>query len=72
VDVVWNVILYCGYIVDEFAVIFCIFSNFFALKLLIFGSQKVGRRKLTIFGGYLAAAEINHLLSVAFFWPPKI
>jgi hypothetical protein len=41
-------------------------------RALIFGGQKVGRRKLTIFGGYLAAAEINHLLSVAFFWPPKI
>jgi hypothetical protein len=27
----------------------------------------VGRQKLTIFGGYLAAAENNHLLSVAFF-----
>jgi hypothetical protein len=39
VNVVWTVILFlcCDYIVDEFAIIFCIFSKFFALKLLIFG-----------------------------------
>jgi hypothetical protein len=35
-DVVWAVILCCDYIVDEFAVIFCIFSKKFTLKLLIF------------------------------------
>jgi hypothetical protein len=28
VDVVWTVILCCDYIVDEFAVIFCIFQIF--------------------------------------------
>jgi hypothetical protein len=60
---VWTQILCCGLLVNcvfnvfvlwilyEFSIIFCIFSNFFALKLLIFGGLP-GRRKIvnTIFG----------------------
>jgi hypothetical protein len=41
-------------------------------KACIFSGQEVGRRNLNIFGGYLTAAKNNHLLSAAFFWPPKI
>jgi hypothetical protein len=59
-DVVWSVILFlcCDYIVDEFVVIFCIFSNFFALKLLIFGGLLLAaENKNNIFGrlGFSAA-----------------
>jgi hypothetical protein len=47
VSVLWilyGLSFYVAYIVDEFAVIFYIFFNFFALKLLIFGGLP-GRRK---------------------------
>jgi hypothetical protein len=47
---------YCDYIVDEFVVIFCI-SNFFSLKLLIFGGLS-GSPKIrsTIIGRSLFSA----------------
>jgi hypothetical protein len=54
-DVVWSVILFlcCDYIVDEFVVIFCIFSKKFALKLLIFDGLPWPAKIRTLFSAVL-------------------
>jgi hypothetical protein len=68
---------YCDYIVDEFAVFFAFFSNFF-VKLLIFdGLSGPPKIRSNIFGRSLfltargQAAE-NRLFSVATCQPPKV
>ena len=58
VDVVWTVILCCDYIVDEFAVIFCIFFKKFCSKIINFRRPPLAAknkeyyfRQAWIFGG---------------------
>jgi hypothetical protein len=58
-DCVFNI--YVLWILYEFSVIFCIFSNFFSLKFLIFNGLP-SRQKIVniIFGGSQRAAENNN------------
>jgi hypothetical protein len=67
---------YCDYIVDEFVVIFCIFS-IFSLKLLIFGGLVFGVVRLTAKNSLFSAArcqppKVNDYFRRLFCWPPKI